>query len=585
MYSIGRPRWRFREVRTHCSGWPADRPPDAASSHPGTVALSYHRPWPTTRSPPFAWHPEPDLIGVGDADVPAMRSRRAGEAAWGGAGLALRPRLGPGDGPARRLCRPPRDVLRAEPPAPAPAPVEPATLDARPRRVPTRVAPHNLERLPPALAQLLHPAAARRVGRGRAARAVAQQGVDVWHAGPLATFVEEEVVRWLCDLVGYGEDSFGLLHVGGVMANFLAMALVRDVRLAALRGADRAATRRGARGRPGLHVRPDPLLDRPRARRAGLPARDARRPAGRRPLPPPRRARRRGDRRATGRAGLTPVAICAVAGSTNTGSVDLVPELADVAEREGLWLHVDAAYGAAARLSARDAGRVPGLERPTRSPSTRTSGSSRPTTSAGLLVRDGALRRRSAAARVLPRRRGAAPRDAARRRRRPRRPRPAELLQARVRGHPPLACPQAWDRGSTSGRAGSAGSSSETIDVAASSPPLRRERRLRGLPPEPALSVVCFRHLPGGAVAAAAMDRALDDHQDRAPGGARGRRRRLALDDAPARLDLLRAGIVNSHTTPADIDRLLATLRSIAAEAGPRRIDPRRPLDAGRAPA
>ena len=30
------------------------------------------------------------------------------------------------------------------------------------------------------------------------------QGVDVWHAGPPAPFVEEEVVRWLCDLVGYG---------------------------------------------------------------------------------------------------------------------------------------------------------------------------------------------------------------------------------------------------------------------------------------------------------------------------------------------------------------------------------------------
>ena len=34
---------------------------------------------------------------------------------------------------------------------------------------------------------------------------VANQGVDVWHAGPFAAFVEEEVVRWLCDLVGYDE--------------------------------------------------------------------------------------------------------------------------------------------------------------------------------------------------------------------------------------------------------------------------------------------------------------------------------------------------------------------------------------------
>ena len=62
-------------------------------------------------------------------------------------------------------------------------------------------------------------------------------------------------------------------------------------------------------------------------------------------------------------AGLTPLAIAAVAGSTNTGSVDDTVGLADVAEREGVWLHVDAAYGGAARLSTRDAHRVPGLER------------------------------------------------------------------------------------------------------------------------------------------------------------------------------------------------------------------------------
>jgi glutamate/tyrosine decarboxylase-like PLP-dependent enzyme len=60
-------------------------------------------------------------------------------------------------------------------------------------------------------------------------------------------------------------------------------------------------------------------------------------------------------------AGRTPLAIAAVAGSTNTGSVDDVPALASLAERAGLWFHVDAAYGGAALLSERDATRVPGL--------------------------------------------------------------------------------------------------------------------------------------------------------------------------------------------------------------------------------
>ena len=61
-------------------------------------------------------------------------------------------------------------------------------------------------------------------------------------------------------------------------------------------------------------------------------------------------------------AGLVPFCIAAVSGSTNTGSVDDVPALAELASAEHLWLHVDAAYGGAARLSSRDAERVPGLE-------------------------------------------------------------------------------------------------------------------------------------------------------------------------------------------------------------------------------
>jgi len=77
---------------------------------------------------------------------------------------------------------------------------------------------------------------------------VTNQGVDVWHAGPLATFVEEEVVRWLCDLVGYGADAFGLLTSGGVMANFMGMTLARDIHLGRLLGEGRAP--RGRLGQP-----------------------------------------------------------------------------------------------------------------------------------------------------------------------------------------------------------------------------------------------------------------------------------------------------------------------------------------------
>ena len=99
---------------------------------------------------------------------------------------------------------------------------------------------------------------------------VANQGVDVWHAGPFAAFVEEEVVRWLCDLVGYGDGSFGLLTSGGVMANFMGMTLARDLQLGKVRRLVGPATGQGPGRRPRLHQRPDPLLDREGARRTRL---------------------------------------------------------------------------------------------------------------------------------------------------------------------------------------------------------------------------------------------------------------------------------------------------------------------------
>jgi glutamate/tyrosine decarboxylase-like PLP-dependent enzyme len=90
---------------------------------------------------------------------------------------------------------------------------------------------------------------------------------------------------------------------------------------------------------------------------------------------------------------------------------------------------------------------------------------------------------------------------------------------------------------------------------------------LEALPAEPELSVVCFRHLPGGRVAAMRLQATeLDDHQDRL---------QAALEQSgdgwlsTTRLrgsTWLRAGIVNTQTTDADIDALLGTIRRLATE-------------------
>jgi glutamate/tyrosine decarboxylase-like PLP-dependent enzyme len=62
-------------------------------------------------------------------------------------------------------------------------------------------------------------------------------------------------------------------------------------------------------------------------------------------------------------AGLEPFAVIGTAGCTSTGSVDPLNDLADLAQREGLWLHVDGAYGAPARLTPRGADLLAGIER------------------------------------------------------------------------------------------------------------------------------------------------------------------------------------------------------------------------------
>ena len=188
------------------------------------------------------------------------------------------------------------------------------------------------------------------------------QGVDVWHAGPVAAFVEEEVVSWLRELIGMPDGSWGVLTSGGVMANLMALTVARDIRLAQLQGVPtppRGARLDGARiyASDQTHFSVARGMD-----VLGFPEETLH------VVPSDERFRLQAGAVAAAidqdrAAGLTPFAISAVAGSTNTGSVDDVVGLADLAERQGLWLHVDAAYGGAARLSPTTAVRVPGLER------------------------------------------------------------------------------------------------------------------------------------------------------------------------------------------------------------------------------
>jgi glutamate/tyrosine decarboxylase-like PLP-dependent enzyme len=303
---------------------------------------------------------DPELLDYRDPDRSREALEALGEATWREAldwlyGEALRrPIAGDAYPDARRR-------FFGTIAAPAPAPASAMTWQAVLAEFRERIAPATYNAQHPGSFSYFTPPPLPMSIAGEVLSQWLQQGVDVWHAGPVGAFVEEEVVAWLRTLVGMPEGSWGVLTSGGVMANVMALTVARDVHLAALRSLDGPPRGRDLEGvrvyvsdqahfsiSRGLDV-----LGFPSVTLRGLPSDDRFR------LHAAPVAEAIAEDRA---AGLTPLCIAAVAGSTNTGSVDLVPELASLAADEGLWLHVDAAYGGAARLSARDAERVPGLE-------------------------------------------------------------------------------------------------------------------------------------------------------------------------------------------------------------------------------
>jgi aromatic-L-amino-acid decarboxylase len=339
---------------------------------PQPAWLPYHRTMPESRDsrppiPPgfgdqFSWHPEPELIGIRDPDVSRASLRALGAATWeAGLDYLYDHALDRAMGEATTFAAL-RSAYFGPSGEPAAAPATPTPIDEILRDFAERIAPHTVSAYHPRSFGYFTPPPLMASIAGEVLAQFAQQGVDVWHAGPVAALVEEEVIRWLRDLIGYDETGFGLLTSGGVMANFIGMTLVRDVQATSVLGLDRPPRGRhldGLRVYTGdqSHFSIGRALDElgfPPETLVTVAADDA--------------FRLRGDAVAAAIAedrgrGLVPIGIAGVAGSTNTGAVDAIDELADVADREGLWLHIDAAYGAGARLSARDARRVDGLWR------------------------------------------------------------------------------------------------------------------------------------------------------------------------------------------------------------------------------
>jgi aromatic-L-amino-acid decarboxylase len=175
--------------------------------------------------------------------------------------------------------------------------------------------------------------------------------VGVWLASPGLVQLEMNVVRWFCDIVGYPATAGGILTSGGSLANFTAMVTARRERLpddflsGTIYTSDQThhSVRKAAvlAGFPSDNVREIPTNDDYEMRLDAL-------------------ARCITEDR---EADLQPFMVVASAGTTNTGAVDDLNGVADVAARERLWLHVDAAYGGFFMLTERGRHVLRGLGR------------------------------------------------------------------------------------------------------------------------------------------------------------------------------------------------------------------------------
>jgi glutamate/tyrosine decarboxylase-like PLP-dependent enzyme len=154
-----------------------------------------------------------------------------------------------------------------------------------------------------------------------------------WGGGSGPTAVELVVVDWFRRMMGLPEGTEGLLLSGGSTANLVALAAARaDIGAGVVYYGDQTHSCVPK----ALHVLGVPVEE-----RRCLPSGPSMR------LEVGQVAVAIADDR---RAGRRPGVLVATAGSTNTGAVDDLPQMAALARAEGIWLHVDAAYGGPARL-------------------------------------------------------------------------------------------------------------------------------------------------------------------------------------------------------------------------------------------
>ncbi|HEX6975613.1 MAG TPA: aminotransferase class V-fold PLP-dependent enzyme, partial [Vicinamibacterales bacterium] len=172
--------------------------------------------------------------------------------------------------------------------------------------------------------------------------AAVNPNVGAWTLSPAATEIESQTVRWLAELIGYPADCGGLLVSGGNMANVVAFLAARAAKAPAVRqdGMTNDTARRlrvyaSAETHTWIQKAAD-ISGLGTASIRWIPADDGQRmdvTALRRQLD------------ADIAAGDTPCLVVGTAGSVSTGAIDPLGEIGAICRQCGAWFHVDGAYG------------------------------------------------------------------------------------------------------------------------------------------------------------------------------------------------------------------------------------------------
>ncbi len=375
------------------------------------------------------------------------------------------------------------------------------------------------------------------------------QNMAAWSHGPAGTQIETTVIRWLCDLVGYPPAAFGTLTSGGSVANLTGLKVALNETIPGIRrGGVRAAA-----GRPVFYVSSEAHYSLVKAADMlgiGLEGMRAVEARGAR-LDPDRLVAAVAADRAEG---LVPFCVVGIAGTTTSGAIDPLAELADLCEREKLWFHVDAAWGGAARLSSRHRRILDGIERAGSITLDPHKWFSVPFSAGAIVTRDGKALRRGFEVRphYVSDRAFVEHED-------------LNLFQYGIAGSRRFDALKVWLSLRQHGRRGYEEAVDRQIALAE-----QLARRVSGAPDmeavtEPSLGVLCFRYLPPGLEGGPeAIDALQLEVQDRIH-----RRGKVWISTSVLdRRRVIRFCATSYLTRERHLDDLLAEIRAAAAGAG-----------------